>query len=231
MAAHAKGLDVEVLSNEVKSLDLTGDEKKLVLRDREVSCKAVILATGGQKAKLKVTGEEEYLGKGVSYCATCDGPFFKGKAVVVVGEGNMAAEDAIYMSELATKTYLIAKDLKADKVLQDNLKESSVEVIKDTLTEIVGEDFVSGAKLASGKTLEVGGVFICAGSTPSTELAEKAGVKLDEKGFISVDRDMATNLAGVFAAGDVTGGIPQITVAAGEGAVAALRAYSYVKNP
>jgi thioredoxin reductase (NADPH) len=230
MAGHAKSLGVEFIYNEVIALGLRGDVKSVTLRDRELTCSAIILATGGKVAKLKVKGEEEYSGKGVSYCATCDGPFFKDKAVAVVGAGNMAVEDALYIRELASKTYLVAKEVKADKSLMEKLESSSVEVIADSLTEISGADFVESVKLSSGKELQVGGVFICGGHTASSELAKQAGVELDEKGSIRVDRDMRTNIPGVFAAGDVTGGIPQITVAAGEGCIAALTAYGHVKS-
>jgi len=128
------------------------------------------------------------------------------------------------------KTYLISPTLSAEELIQDKLKNSRVEYVKDSLAEISGADIVSSIKLSSGKSLDVGGVFIAVGSKPSTELATEAGVALDGRGFIKVTRDMETNLSGVFAAGDVTGGIPQIAKAVGDGCVAALRAYGHVKN-
>ncbi|MBD3388429.1 MAG: FAD-binding protein [Candidatus Altiarchaeales archaeon] len=230
MSDHAKGLGVEFVYNEAIMLGLAGDVKNVTLRDRELSCKAVILATGGQTVKASVKGEEEFSGRGVSYCATCDGPLFKGKAVAVVGGGNMAVEDAVYIDDLSSKTYLVADEIKAEESLQERLKKSGVEVLEDSLSEIVGSEFVEGVRLKSGKDLEVNGVFICQGSTPSTELAKQSGVELDERSFIGVNRDMETNIPGVYAAGDVTGGVPQIATAVGEGATAALRAYVHVKQ-
>jgi len=231
MGGHAKSLGVEFIFNEAVGLDVKGGEKRVYLRDGELTCSAVILATGVQVAKLKVKGEEEYVGRGVSYCATCDGPFFKGKAVAVVGGGNMAVEDALYMAELASKTYLIAKEVKAEEALKEKLKSSKVEVISDSLAGVAGSESVESAALSSGRKLRVDGVFICDAGKPLTELAGQSGVKLDAKGFIKVNRDMETNVPGVYAAGDATGGVPQIAVAAGEGATAALKAYGHVRNP
>ncbi|MBU0762288.1 MAG: FAD-dependent oxidoreductase [Candidatus Altiarchaeota archaeon] len=230
MEDHAKSLGVNFLFDEVVGLNLSEPTKKLYLRDSEVSCSAVILATGGQHMKLKVKGEEEFTGRGVSYCATCDGPFFKGKVVAVVGGGNMALEDALYMNDVAEKVYVIANKFTAEEMLVERMKSSSVEVLDDELAEITGSQFVEKITLKSGRTMDVGGVFIAVGSKPSTELASDAGVKLDERGFIEVNKSMETNISGVYAAGDVTGGIPQISTAVGGGATAALKAYGYVKE-
>jgi len=230
MAEHAKSLGVEFRYDEVAGFTTDRLEKTVILRKESITCKAVILATGGQHKKAKVKGEEEYAGRGVSYCAICDGPFFKVKKVAVVGGGNMAVEDTLYLSELAAKTYLIAKKLTAEEALVEKLKKSKVETIEDGIAEVHGEGTVKAIKLLSGKTLEVEGVFISEGHTPSTELAKQVGIKLDDRGFIDVNRSMETNIPGVYAAGDVTGGIPQITTAVGEGCTAAMKAYAYVKN-
>lgn len=230
MEEHAKSLGVNFIFDEANGIDVSGAEKKVLLRDRPLSCKALILAMGGQHKKLKVKGEEEYAGKGVSYCATCDGPFFKGKAIAVAGGGNMALEDALYMSEMASKVYLISPKITAEEVLTDKVKASQAEIITDELAEISGETLVKKITLKSGRSLDVEGVFIAVGSKPSTELASEAGVELDERGFIKVGRGMETNVKGVFAAGDVTGGIPQISTAVGDGATAALKAYGHVKS-
>ncbi len=230
MEEHAKSLGAEFIYDEAVSMDLQGGEKTITLRDKKITSSAVILATGGQHRKLKVKGEEDYVGKGVSYCATCDGPFFKGRKVVVVGGGNMAVEDALYLNTLASKTYLVSDKLTAEEVLLERLESSGVEAVSDSVVEILGDEFLNSVALKSGETLDVEGVFIAAGSVPSAEVASQAGVELDDKGFIKVNRDMATNLPGVYAAGDVTGGIPQIAKAVGEACVAALRAYQHVKN-
>jgi thioredoxin reductase (NADPH) len=230
MGEHAKSLGAEIAFDDVIGLELSGKEKRIYLRQRQLTSSAVILATGGAHVKLKLKGEEEFEGRGVSYCATCDGPFFKGKSVAVVGSGNMAVEDALYMKDLAKKVYLISKTLIAEESLQNKLSQSGVEFVKDKAAEISGVGTVKSVRLESGSTLAVDGVFVSEGHVPSTELAKGSGVMLDERGFIKVNRSMETNLSGVYAAGDVTGGIPQIATAVGEGCTAALRAYGYLKN-
>ena len=229
MEAHASSLGVDFLFDEVKGIQVT-EGFNIILRNNEVKCKAVVLAMGGQHKKLKVVGEEEYSGKGVSYCATCDAPFFRGKAVAVIGGGNMACEDAIYLNEIAGKTYLIAGGRTADESRWDKVQNSNVEVFETNLTEILGEEFVKAIKCSDGTKKDVEGVFISVGSKPSVELAKESGVKLDERGFIDVDCDMKTNVPGIYAAGDITGGVPQISTAVGQAATAALRAYSYIKS-
>jgi thioredoxin reductase (NADPH) len=230
MADHAKSLGVEIIYDDVVGLDIKGKVKTAYLRQRQITSSAVILATGGQHGKLAVKGEEDFVGRGVSYCATCDGPFFKGKKVAVVGSGNMAVEDALYLSELAEKTHLVAKALRAEEALQAKLKNSRVEIVKDAIVEISGKDKVEAIRLAGGAQIPVHGIFISEGHTPSTELAKNSGIELDERGFVKVDRAMETNVPGVYAAGDVTGGIPQIATAVGEGCTAAMKAYAHVKN-
>jgi len=230
MAEHAKSLSVEVIFDDVIGLELAGAQKTVYLRQKQLTSSAVILAMGGSHKKMKIKGEEDYEGRGVSYCATCDGPFFKGKTVAVVGSGNMAVEDALYLSELSRKTYLLTKTLIAEDALQNKLKKSAVEWLREKALEITGEGNVKSVTLESGKNIPLDGVFVSVGHTPSSELAKGAGVELDERGFIKVNRNMETNVPGVYAAGDVTGGIPQIATAVGEGCTAALRAYAHLKN-
>jgi thioredoxin reductase (NADPH) len=230
MVEHARSLGVEFMFDDVIALDLKTAPKKVTLRQKELSCSAVILATGGQHKKAKIKGEQDYEGKGVSYCATCDAPFFKGKKVAVVGSGNMAVEDAMYLSELTERTYLVSKTLNAEEALHARLKKSKVEYLQDSFVEITGADFVESVSLAGGSSLKVDGIFISEGHSPSSELAKSAGVELDERGFIKVNRNMETNIPGVYAAGDITGGIPQIATAVGEGCTAALKAYGFMKQ-
>ncbi len=234
MESHAKKLGVEIKTGEVIGMSLDGDVKKLTTRDGEYETKAIIIASGGQHRKLGIKGEDEFAGKGVSYCATCDAPFFKGKAVAVVGGGNIAAEDALYLSEIASKVYLIHRkeSLRAEEAIQKRLKEKGVEFILNAeVEEISGETFVNSIKLKDGKSIEVNGIFISIGIVPSTTMAKAAGVELDKKGYVKVNREQETNVQGVFAAGDVTGGVMQISTAVGEGCIAALSAYRYVKKP
>ena len=234
MESHAKKLGVEIKTGEVIGMNLDGDVKKLTTRDGEHETKAVIIATGGQHRKLGIKGEDEFAGKGVSYCATCDAPFFKGKTVAVVGGGNIAAEDALYLSEVASKVYLVHRKgaLRAEEAIQERLKKKGVEfILTAEVEEIAGENFVNSIKLKNGKTIKVDGVFISIGIVPSTTMAKAAGVGLDDKGYVKVNREQETSVPGVFAAGDATGGVMQISTAVGEGCIAALSAYKHVKKP
>ncbi len=207
-------------------------------RRGELRAKAVILATGGGHRKLGVPGEEEYTGRGVSYCATCDGPLFRDKTVVMVGGGNTAVTEALYLSELAAKTYLIHRrdELRAEKALQDQIFASNVEILWDTIvTEIGGEQLVTHVVIKNKKTgetreLKTDGVFIALGVDPENKLAKDLGVALNERGEIITDKKQATNIPGVFAAGDVTDTMKQIVVAAATGAIAADSAYDYVRD-
>lgn len=237
----SKSLGVKFLLDEAVELRLKDSVKKVkVASGEEHVCRAVIIASGGEHRKLETKGEKEYSGKGVSYCATCDAPFFKNKDVAVVGGGNTAVEDALYLSEIADKVYLIHRrdKLRAEESRQKRLKErSNIKlVLNSVVSEIGGTRMVEhvktkDAKTGAEKTINVGGVFISIGITPTSELVKKTGVELDDKGYIKINRSQETNIPGVFAAGDVTGGILQASKAAGEGCVAALSAYSYVKKP
>ena len=236
MEEHAKSVGVEFLMDEVVDLDIKGEVKKVRTREKTIACKVVILATGGQHRKLNVKGEESFVGKGVSYCATCDGPFFKGKTVAVIGGGNSAVEEAVYMGDIAGKVYLVHSEskLSAEEVIQDKLKGRPVTLMLSAkVEEISGKDFVEKIVVESGgkkSEIPLQGVFISVGQVPSIQFARKAGVEVDAKGFIKVDRSMRTSIPGVYAAGDVTGAIPQVVIAAGSAATAALEAYKHVKG-
>jgi len=221
--------------------DISRDDGGFVINTtkQEYRARAIIMATGATHRKLGVPGEEEFAGRGVSYCATCDGFFFRGKRVAMVGGGNTAAAEAIYLKSIGCDVVLIHRrdTLRAEKRYQDKLKEMGVEILySHVVEEIVGEQLVKGVRvrdLKSGeeKLLEVSGVFISVGEDPHTALAVKLGVELDENGFIKVDRNMRTSVRYVYAAGDVAGGVRQIVVACGEGAVAATSAYEDIVNP
>jgi len=238
MGNQARDLGVEIVMGEVMGMDLNGEIKTVITRENQYRGKAVIIATGGIHKKLGTKGEEKFAGKGVSYCATCDAPFFKDRTVAVIGGGDGAVNDALYLSEVAKKTYLIHRreHLRAEEVRQKKLLERGVELILDTVVEeINGDEFVDSISIRNVKTgeikkLDVDGVFISIGSVPSTLMAKSAGVEVNDKGHIVVNKDQETNIPGVFAAGDVTGGIMQISTAVGEGCIAALSAYKYIKN-
>lgn len=200
---------------------------------------ALILAMGGIPGKIGVEGEAKFLGKGVSYCAICDAFFFKGKKVIVVGGGNSAIVDAIYLSDGGSKVTLIHRrdQLRADQSLQRTLFDRNIKVIlNSTVEKIQGDKFVSGVKIKAKpdnkiQELKVEGVFVSIGEKPNSQLAKSIGVSLDKQGHIITDKRQATNIPEVYGAGDITGGLKQIITASAEGAIAAISAYEDVKNP
>lgn len=236
---HAESLGAEVKQAEVKEIKKKGDAFSLTTDDGEVQGKAVLLATGTWHRKLGVPGEEEFYGRGVSYCAVCDAAFFKGKTVAIVGGSDSAAKEALLLSEYAAKVYIIyrGEKIRAEPVNAEKVeKNKKVEVITNTnVLAIKGGKFVESValdKLCKGsKELKLDGVFINIGYDPQSELAKKLGVKLSEKGEIVADYGSKTNVDGVFAAGDVvSGSFKQAITAAAQGAVAAKSAYNFVSG-
>ncbi|OLS30683.1 MAG: Thioredoxin reductase [Candidatus Thorarchaeota archaeon AB_25] len=225
---------------EVKSIDREGDDGEFLLETRRgvYRAKAIIIATGGGHKHLNIPGEDQLTGRGVSYCATCDGPLFRDKTVAVVGGGNTAVTEALYLSEVVGKVYLIHRrdELRAEKVVQDYIFNSSVEILWDTIVkEIKGDDLVNELLLQNVKTgeernLSVDGAFIALGSNPESTLAKSLGVETNERGEILVCSKQSTNIPGVFAAGDVVESMKQIAVAVGHGAISADSAYSYIRK-
>jgi thioredoxin reductase (NADPH) len=192
---------------------------------------AVILAMGACDAELGVAGESDYKGRGLSYCASCDGPLYRGKTVAVVGGGNTAAMDALFLANLAKKVYLIHRrdQLRAEKTYADRLlKTPNVEVLWETIvTAVLGAETVTGLKLHNKKTSRdweqpVQGVFIAVGCHSSSSIVAPAGVKVDNEGDILVDANRQTNIPGVYAVGDVTGEPRQIVRACGDAVVAVI---------
>lgn len=227
---HCEKLEAKFMEGEAASFEFDGEIKKITLIDGFVlTAKAVILATGAVWRKLGVPGEDTFSGKGVSYCATCDGAFFRNKVTAVVGGGDVAIEDAIFLARLCKKVYLVHRreEFRAAKVLIETLKTlPNVELLLNrTVAEITGESVVCGLKLnhlKEEKTEEIAvdGVFVAVGSSPNTE-AFQGMLKMDENGYLVAGEDCRTNLPGVFAAGDVrTKVLRQIITAAADGAVA-----------
>lgn len=239
MEEHVRSLGVDILFADVTDIAATDGEIQVVVADKRITCRAVILAMGGAHRKLGVKGEGRLAGKGVSYCATCDAPFFRDKTVAVVGGGNTAIEDALYLAEICKKVYLIHRrdTFRAEARRVAELQRRGVEpVINSVVEEIKGKGLVSVVRVKDVNTgkkrdIPVDGVFVSIGNEPASELARKAGVELDERGYVKVDEEMATSVAGIYAAGDLTGGILQIATAVGDGCRAALAAYDYVKKP
>ncbi|MBN2013702.1 MAG: thioredoxin-disulfide reductase [Candidatus Altiarchaeota archaeon] len=239
MVEQVKQLGVEFLVGEMEDMNLKGEIKSIKTKEGEHACRAVIIATGGEYQKLGVSGEKEFTGRGVSYCPTCDAPFFRDKIVAVVGGGNRAVSDALYLSDVAKEVYLIHRrdKLRAEQASQEKLKEKGVKpILNAVVEEFHGDVMLKSIRIKDVETgipavLNVQGVFISVGTIPHTEVEKKNGVAVDEKGFIKVDRNQKTNISGVYAAGDVTGGVMQISTAVGEGCVAALSAYEHIREP
>lgn len=195
--------------------------------------KTIILATGSSHRHLDVKGEKEFKGKGVSYCATCDGFFFAGRDIIMVGGGNSALQEALYLQNLGANVTIVHRrdEFRAQKHLQNMIKETGINTILNaTVEEIKGEMLVESVILKDTKTSELkevptNGVFISVGYIPHTELANQLGVKLDESGHIIIDKQQKTNVDYVYAVGDVCVGLKQWVVACGEGAVAATSAF------
>ncbi len=212
-------------------LDVNNGEEK-------VQARSVIICTGSKYRMLNVPGEKELYGKGLSYCVTCDGPSLKGKPVAVVGAGNSGATAALFLAEICPKVFLIEFLEKPafDKVYKSALEKAGVELVLNTeVKEILGKGKVEGLRIkdrGSGeeKKIEVEGVMVYIGMQPKNALAKKLGLKLDKKGYVKAGEGNATSKKGIFAAGDITGELAQIVVAAGSGAVAATSVFDYLKG-
>ena len=228
---------VETLNTEVLSVNLTGVTKVIETDIGAVEAKTVIIATGAEHRQLGVEKETELIGKGVSYCAACDGMFYKGKTVAVVGGGNSAAADAMLLSRVCEKVYLIHRrdTLRATKIYHESLENAGNIEFKwnSTVKELLCGERLIGVKIEnveSGKTEEIScdGLFISIGLSPSSELFE-GQLELDEAGYIKADETTRTSIPGVFAAGDVrTKYVRQIVTAVADGASAAYFAEEYI---
>ena len=212
-------------------------KEDIFLINNEVSCKTVLLALGMKHRKLNIPGEADFLGRGVSYCATCDAAFFRDKTVCVVGGNDSAAVAADILSQHAKKVYIIYRKerLRCEPAWLEHLEKSDkIEIINNTnVTEIKGSGMVESVSLDSGKDLPLQGVFIEIGSVPSKVLTDSLGVAIDNNGFILTSPAQETNIEGVYAAGDITtgsNGMRQIATAISEGAIAAQSIFLWLKR-
>ncbi len=237
MTEQAEKCGAEIIYDEPVSFDAT--TKTVTLLDgTKISGKTIIIAGGATHAHLGIDKEDKLRGKGVSYCATCDGAFYKGKVVTVVGGGNTALADAIYLAKFASKVYLVhrRREFRASPSLTQRLSDLGI-IVK---TPFVPESLVEGdGKLSAlviknretdeTETIETDGLFIAIGQTPDTKMF--VGINTDEKGYIITDEDMRTNVSGIFAAGDIRQKfLRQVVTACGDGAIAAERAVEYVNG-
>ncbi len=234
---HAEVSGVEFLAATLKGIELAGDTKKLITDEGDIECKALIIATGAVHNHLGIPGEEELAGMGVSYCATCDGAFFRNRVTAVVGGGDVALEDALFLARGCSKVYLIHRRdaFRGAKKLVDAVKAAgNIEISYDTVVEkIIGEDQVESIEIRNVKTevadtLTLDGIFIAVGTHPTCDYL-KGVVDMDESGYIIADESGITNIPGVFAAGDVRKKrLRQIVTAASDGANAVHSAVEYL---
>lgn len=234
---HVEHFGVEIKAEDVVDVELNDTIKKVVTTEATYETKTIIFAMGATWKKIGVLGEEEFSGRGVSYCATCDGAFYRNKTTLVVGGGDVAVEDAIYLARMCEKVYLVHRrdELRAVKVLQEKLFETpNIEVIWDSgLVEIQGDQFVNKAIIKNLKTneqreIDTDGVFIAIGSDPNTKFLE-GKVEMDRGGYIATGENCMTNIEAVFAAGDLRQkSLRQVITACGDGATAVFGAERYV---
>ncbi|MCK5290165.1 MAG: thioredoxin-disulfide reductase [Candidatus Aenigmarchaeota archaeon] len=239
---HAKSQGVEIIYGRAERFEKKEDIFKIISGKEHYEGKTLILALGTTTRKLNIPGETEYLGRGVSYCATCDGAFFKDKTVAIIGGGDAALSATLYLAGIAKKIYLIHRrqGFRGEPIKLKRVKESeNVELILDTVpTGILGENIVTGLKVKNvinntEKEIKLQGVFIEVGSTPTTVMAKELGVNLDKAGYITVNSKQDTNIPGIFAAGDITTSsnyFRQIITAASEGSIAADSAFKFIKE-
>lgn len=236
MMLQAEHFGADILHTAAASLDKVGGTFTVHCTDGTVRrAQCVILATGASKKHLGVEGEEAFLGRGVSYCATCDGPFFRGKKIVVVGGGDSALSEALYLSTLSPHVTIVHRrgEFRGNAMLVDRVKKARIALkLGQVVTQIVGDDRVRGVKIMGtneAATLDCDAVFICVGTAPRTELVDF--LQKSPSGYIKTDCNMQTSCPGLFAAGDVRDTpLRQVVTAAADGAVAAASAAEYINS-
>lgn len=241
----AERFGADIRYGEVTDITTESEDNSIIVKTVDEAiykAKAVLIATGSDYKKIDVPGEEEYYGRGVHYCATCDGAFYRDKKLVVVGGGNSAVQEALFLTRFTTHIDLLVRStIKASEVLQHELqnavKDGKITIYLNTVTdEIVGEESKVTKVKATQKDkpieFETDGVFVFVGLLPNTDFLKNSQVKLDETGFIITDQNLMTSITGVFASGDVrSGATMQIASAVGEGATAALKIREFLEDP
>lgn len=242
MLNHCKKLGATVHEIEpVTSMNLSGETKTVTTSRTTYAAKAIIISQGSHYKEIGAKGEMEFKGRGVSYCGVCDGPFFKGKNVIVVGGGNSACITTLYLSGLASQVTVIHRRqaFRAEESLVNDINmKTNVKVMWNTeIQEIKGDKQVRSAVLIDNTTKQtsevpIAAIFVQVGEAPNSQVAQASGLEVDEHGYIKIDIRQQTNLSGVFAAGDITNHpVKQVGTAVGQGITAALEAYSYIKRP
>jgi thioredoxin reductase (NADPH) len=237
---HCQEFGLETMTGEVTGLIDKGDEKIVTVDGKEIRTRAVIITTGAEPSKLGIPGETEFTGRGVSYCATCDGAFFRNVPVAIIGGGDTAAEEALFLCRFASKVYLVHRrdELRATKLLQDRIfANEKIELVwNSTVEQVVGDNTgvtslgIRNREDNLTRSLDVVGMFVAVGVTPKAHFLADI-LDLDAEGYILTDSECRTSMTGVFAAGDVRKKIlKQIATAVGDGAIAAIVAEKYLDN-
>ncbi len=240
VSAQALRFGLKTRNAEVVGLDVGGEIKKIILADGEIATRTIIIAAGASPNKLGVRGETELTGRGVSYCAVCDAPFYRDQEVAVVGGGDTAIEEALYLTKFASRVYVVHRRdrLRATQVIQEKAFQNDKIsfILSKTVSEIMGGQAgvegltLRGVKDSEPSVLPVSGVFVFVGIRPNSAFVP-AEINRDRPGFIYTDQEMATSVPGVFAAGDVRSKLlRQIVTAVGDGATAAFNAYRYIED-
>ncbi len=241
MEKQARTFGCEIVYGEASFIETDDAIKKVVLSDKkEYFTKTIIIASGANFKKLGVEGEQEFIGKGVSYCATCDGPFFRNKEIAVVGGGDSALQEALYLTKFATKVNLIHRrdQFRAAKILQEKVfAEPKINIIFDSVVEKISGNLsveqviLKNVKNNISSPVSVNGVFVFVGWLPNTKFLENTKIKLNDAGYIVTDDNMNTSIEGIFACGDVRQKIlRQVVTAAGDGAIAAISAQHFIEG-
>ncbi len=239
MQKQAEHFGLEIRNEEVQKLEFSNTQKRVYAGKEILETKTVILCCGANWKRLGIEGEDKLVGKGVSYCATCDGPFYRDQEVAVIGGGDTALEEAVFLTRFVKKIYLVHRrdTLRGTKLLQERAKaQQKITFLWETIPlKILGQQGVEGIELQQVRTKEisqkaVSGVFVFIGTQPNTDLV-KGRLDLNREGFIKTDVDMQSSIPGVFAAGDVRAKLlRQISTAVGEGATAAFAAEKYLES-
>lgn len=232
---HMDSLKIPYISDEIRNIKRVDDHFELHSFFQKFKAYSICIATGSERKKLGIPGEEEFTGRGVSYCATCDGPFYKDKNVIVIGGSDSAAKEALFLAQSVNKVYIVyrGKEIRAEPINKQRVYENDkIEIIYNTkVVEIKGDKVVKSVLFDNGKEFKVDGVFIEIGSIPKSELAKIIGVERNEVGEIKINRKSETNIPGIFAAGDVADApFKQAITGVAEGVIAAYSAFDYVKE-
>lgn len=233
---HANELGAKIIYEEINKIEKKGKEFIVSSENTKYKSKKIIYTGGTNRTRLNVPGEGKFIGRGVSYCTTCDAAFFKGKIVSVIGGSDAALTSALLLAEYNDNVYIIYRGdefNKGDPSWIESVKKNKkiITIFNEEVIEIMGNKCVEKIKLKSGKEMKMDGVFIEIGSTPETNILQGLGIKLNERGYITVDKEQKTNLHSFFSAGDVTDNkLKQIVTAAAEGAVAAYTVYKEINE-